>query len=182
MITKRSNLLAVSLLSLGLLAGCGAVPGGSPDSGEAGATGTGQAGVGEDGRALGRHDGSSAYLDGRNPNDPSGRGANGEPEHRVHFDLNSSIIDARASDILAQNARWLGKRNVTVEGHCDERGTREYNLALGQKRADAAKQYLISQGVDGSRIKTVSYGKERPLVNGHNEAAWGQNRRADLVP
>ncbi|MBF0212919.1 MAG: peptidoglycan-associated lipoprotein Pal [Magnetococcales bacterium] len=180
MITKRSHLLAVSLLSLGLLAGCGAVPGDSPDSGQAG----GQAGVGEDGRALGRHDGSSAYLDGRNPNDPSGRGgaAGGDVEHRVYFDLNSSIIDARAADVLAQNARWIGKRSVTVEGHCDERGTREYNLALGQKRADAAKQYLISQGVDGSRIKTVSYGKERPLVNGHNEAAWGKNRRAEIVP
>lgn len=178
MITKRSQFLAVSLLSLGLLAGCGSVPGGA--DGQAGDAGK----AGDDGRALGRHDGSSAYLDGRGgPNDPSGRGgAGGEPEHRVFFDLNSSIIDARASDVLAQNARWLGKRNVTVEGHCDERGTREYNLALGQKRADAAKQYLISQGVDGSRIKTVSYGKERPLVNGHSEDAWSKNRRAELVP
>ncbi|MBF0629230.1 MAG: peptidoglycan-associated lipoprotein Pal [Magnetococcales bacterium] len=178
MFSKSSHLLAVSLLSLGLLAGCGAVPNESPDSGQAGG-----AGVGEDGRALGRSDGSSAFLDGRNPNDPSGRGgAGGEPEHRVYFDLNSSIIDAQASNVLAQNARWLGKRNVTVEGHCDERGTREYNLALGQKRADAAKQYLVSQGVDASRIKTVSYGKERPLVNGHNESAWSKNRRAELVP
>ncbi|MBF0614558.1 MAG: peptidoglycan-associated lipoprotein Pal [Magnetococcales bacterium] len=179
MFTKSTHLLAVSLLSLGLLAGCGTVPGDSPESGQAGA------GAGEDGRALGRSDGSSAYLNraGGGANDPSGRGgAGGELEHRVYFDLNSAIIDARAADVLAQNARWLGKRNVTVEGHCDERGTREYNLALGQKRADAAKQYLISQGIDASRIKTVSYGKERPLVNGHNEAAWGKNRRAELVP
>ncbi|MBF0339918.1 MAG: peptidoglycan-associated lipoprotein Pal [Magnetococcales bacterium] len=176
MITKRSHLLAVSLLSLGLLAGCGSVPGSQDAAGQGD-----QAKAGDDGRALGRTDGSSSYLDGRNnPNDPSGR-MNGEPEHRVYFDLNSSLIGSQAADVLSQNARWLAKRNVTIEGHCDERGTREYNLALGQKRADAAKQYLISQGVDGSRIKTVSYGKERPLVNGHNESAWGKNRRAELV-
>ncbi|MBF0294928.1 MAG: peptidoglycan-associated lipoprotein Pal [Magnetococcales bacterium] len=107
---------------------------------------------------------------------------NGEPEHRIYFALNSDEISSTSAAVLTHNARWLGKRNVTVEGHCDERGTREYNLALGQKRADAVKQFLISQGVEPSRIRTVSYGKERPLVNGHGEAAWSKNRRADLVP
>ncbi|MBF0181608.1 MAG: peptidoglycan-associated lipoprotein Pal [Magnetococcales bacterium] len=106
----------------------------------------------------------------------------GEPEHRIYFALNSDEITPNSASVLTHNARWLGKRNVTIEGHCDERGTREYNLALGQKRADSVKQFLISQGVEPSRIRTVSYGKERPLVNGHSEAAWNKNRRADLVP
>ena len=70
---------------------------------------------------------------------------------------------------------------VSVEGHCDERGTRDYNLALGERRANAAKDYLISLGVSASRIKTVSYGKERPVALGHSENAWSQNRRAVTV-
>lgn len=179
MITKRFHLLAVSLISLGLLSGCGAVPSESPDSGAAAAGG--QEGVGADGRPLGRHDGSSSSLDGRNMKDGSGRAA-GEPEHRVYFDLNSAMISPQAAEVLSQNAQWLGKRSVTIEGHCDERGTREFNLALGQKRADSAKQFLTSQGMDPSKIKTVSYGKERPLVNGHNDAAWDKNRRAEIIP
>ena len=70
---------------------------------------------------------------------------------------------------------------MRVEGHCDERGTVEYNLALGQKRADAAKAYLVNLGVDGKFIETVSYGKERPVDPGHNEAAWAKNRRAHFL-
>jgi peptidoglycan-associated lipoprotein len=70
---------------------------------------------------------------------------------------------------------------ITIEGHCDERGTREYNLALGERRANAAKDYLISLGVNPGRVKTISYGKERPVAMGSNEAAWAQNRRAVTV-
>lgn len=179
MIKKHYRFLSVILISFGLLSGCGPVPEGGPDSAEAAAGGQANTGSADDGRALGRNDTSSSALDARKQNDMR---AGAEPEHRVYFEYNSSLITGQASEVLAQNARWIGKRNLTVEGHCDERGTREYNLALGQKRADAAKQYLISQGMDASRIKTVSYGKERPLVNGHSESAWGKNRRAEIIP
>jgi peptidoglycan-associated lipoprotein len=70
---------------------------------------------------------------------------------------------------------------ITIEGHCDERGTKAYNLALGEKRANAAKDYLVAMGVNASRISTVSYGKERPFDSGHSEAAWAKNRRAHFV-
>jgi len=71
--------------------------------------------------------------------------------------------------------------SITIEGHCDERGTVEYNLALGEKRSGAARDYLVNAGVEASRIQTVSYGKERPFAEGHDETAWAQNRRAHFV-
>jgi peptidoglycan-associated lipoprotein len=70
---------------------------------------------------------------------------------------------------------------VTIEGHCDERGTDEYNIALGERRANSAKRYLVNLGVDSSRLETVSYGEEKPVDSGHNEAAWKKNRRAHFV-
>jgi peptidoglycan-associated lipoprotein len=103
---------------------------------------------------------------------------------RVFFDTNSSVINAEGQATLQRQADWLNKNtavNVTVEGHCDERGTREYNLALGERRANAAKNYLVSLGVQASRIQTISYGKERPAVVGSDESAWAQNRRAVTV-
>jgi len=98
------------------------------------------------------------------------------------FDQYSLTTDARAT--LDKQAVWLKKYpsvTIALEGHADERGTREYNLALGERRANAAKEYLVSLGVDAARIKTISYGKERPVALGHNEAAWTQNRRAVTV-
>ncbi|MDE3037500.1 MAG: peptidoglycan-associated lipoprotein Pal, partial [Pseudomonadota bacterium] len=89
-----------------------------------------------------------------------------------------------AQKTLQHQAAWLKQYpgvNVTVEGHCDERGTREYNLALGERRAAAAKKYLVSEGIAAARISTISYGKERPAVIGDDEAAWSQNRRAVTV-
>ena len=86
-----------------------------------------------------------------------------------------------AAQTLNRQAEWLKKYTnypVTIEGHCDERGTREYNLALGERRANAARQYLIAQGIPASRIKTISYGKENPDPPGSDEAAWALNRRA----
>jgi len=103
---------------------------------------------------------------------------------RVFFDFDKSDLRPDAIETLNRQASWLGTNGgvtVTIEGHCDERGTREYNLALGERRAAAAKQYLESTGVDGGRMDTVSYGKERPAVLGSNEAAWAQNRRAVMV-
>ncbi|ODT97538.1 MAG: peptidoglycan-associated lipoprotein [Rhodospirillales bacterium SCN 65-16] len=100
---------------------------------------------------------------------------------RVFFDTDMSTINAEGRQTLNRQAEWLkkyGNYQVTIEGHCDERGTREYNLALGERRANAARQYLIAQGVPAARLKTISYGKERPDPVGSDEAAWARNRRA----
>ncbi|MBP8233603.1 MAG: peptidoglycan-associated lipoprotein Pal [Rhizorhabdus sp.] len=102
----------------------------------------------------------------------------------VFFDTDSYDVDAEDQATLSRQAQWLAKypnASVTIEGHCDERGTREYNLALGERRANAAKNYLVSVGVPASRISVISYGKERPLATGSDEAAWAQNRRAVTV-
>ena len=98
---------------------------------------------------------------------------------RVFFGYDSAELDADAQELLQAQAAWLkqyNKSSVIIEGHCDERGTREYNLALGERRAQAVKNYLNGLGVDG--VSTISYGKERPAVVGSNDDAWGQNRRS----
>lgn len=103
---------------------------------------------------------------------------------RVFFDYDSAALTAEAQQTLERQAAWLkqyGSMNVTVEGHCDERGTREYNLALGERRAASVKKYLVGLGIPSSRISTISYGKERPAVIGSDESAWGQNRRGVTV-
>ncbi|MCX5849766.1 MAG: peptidoglycan-associated lipoprotein Pal [Deltaproteobacteria bacterium] len=102
----------------------------------------------------------------------------------INFDFDSSIIRPDARDILKTNADFLSKKRVSViviEGHCDEKGTDEYNMALGQRRAQETKQYLINLGVKESLIRTVSYGEERPLDPASNEEAWAKNRRAHFV-
>ena len=98
---------------------------------------------------------------------------------RVYFDLDQYRLGSDAQEILKRQAAWLAAYpgvNILVAGNCDERGTREYNLALGERRASIVKDYLVSLGVDPARIQTVSYGKERPLAIGATEAAWAQNR------
>lgn len=102
----------------------------------------------------------------------------------IYFDTDRYNVDSQDAAALAQQAQWLSRypnKRATIEGHCDERGTRDYNLALGERRANAAKNYLVSQGVDASRINTVSYGKERPIALGSDEAAYAKNRRAVTV-
>ncbi len=103
---------------------------------------------------------------------------------RVYFAFDSSVLDSEAQRTLERQAGWLrdhGDLNVVIEGHCDERGTREYNLALGERRANAASEYLQSLGISAARISTVSYGKERPAALGSDESAWSQNRRSVTV-
>lgn len=103
---------------------------------------------------------------------------------RVFFGLDSSDINAEAQAILQRQATWLKSNpriSITVEGHCDERGTREYNLALGDRRATSVRKYLISLGIEPNRVSTISYGKERPAVLGSNDAAWAENRRGVSV-
>ncbi len=110
---------------------------------------------------------------------PSGTG------DRVFFAYDSSQLSRDAQRVLRGQASWLrtaGPRELTIEGHADERGTREYNLALAERRASAVRDYLVSQGVPAERLRTVSYGKERPQLAGHDETAWAQNRRAVSVP
>ena len=103
---------------------------------------------------------------------------------RIFFDTDSYTIDDEDRSVLEAQAAWLLRNpnvRVTIEGHCDERGTREYNLALGDRRANAAKNYLAARGVDASRMTVISWGKERPEALGSDEDAWRQNRRAVTV-
>jgi peptidoglycan-associated lipoprotein len=103
---------------------------------------------------------------------------------RVFFDTDKSSIKPEGQQTLQRQAEWLKRYpnvTITIEGHCDERGTREYNLALGDRRATAVSRALVALGVQGNRVKTISYGKERPAVLGSNEAAWAQNRRGVTV-
>ena len=102
----------------------------------------------------------------------------------IFFDTDMFNIDAEDQAALRQQAEYLRQYpniRATVEGHCDERGTREYNIALGERRANAAKNYLVSLGISADRLTTVSYGKERPVALGSNENAWAQNRRAVTI-
>ena len=143
---------------------------------QSGAAGTGQAG------SLGLNQGKWKEL-----------GIYTEPQRRqflqkakhfentdVHFAFDSYVLDAQARQILDQKAQFLKqypKIRVQIEGNCDDRGTTEYNLALGERRANSAYQYLLNSGISASRMTTISYGEERPLVQGDNEAAWAANRR-----
>ncbi|HAO58359.1 MAG TPA: peptidoglycan-associated lipoprotein Pal, partial [Alphaproteobacteria bacterium] len=102
----------------------------------------------------------------------------------VYFSYDSAALDGNSKGTLFRQAAFLNANpalTVTIEGHCDERGTREYNLALGERRAAAARDYLLAQGVDPARIKVISYGKERPAMAGSNEESWAKNRRAATV-
>ena len=102
----------------------------------------------------------------------------------VYFATDSSVLNSDARVVLSAQAGWLKDNpaiNVVIEGHCDERATREYNLALGERRADAVKRFLISSGVSASRVSTISYGKERPVALGSFAEAWAQNRRGVTV-
>ena len=106
------------------------------------------------------------------------------PSDRVFFDTDSYSLDAQSRTTLDAQAAWLTRNaavRVTIEGHADERGTREYNLALGDRRANSARDYLQSRGISAARMQTISWGKERPAVDGHDESAWSQNRRAVTV-
>ena len=102
----------------------------------------------------------------------------------VHFSYDSAVLDDMAQNVLKDKAEWLRNNpesKALIEGHCDERGTVAYNLALGDRRAESAKRFLVSLGIDPSRLSTVSFGEERPIDTGMGEAAWAKNRRAQFV-
>lgn len=154
------------MATLVLVSACGTT---GADEGMGGASGMGTNGMGADGATMGVS----------NPGTQEDLVVN--VGDRVFFGFDRTDLSAEARATLDRQATWLKKYtsvSIALEGHCDERGTREYNLALGDRRANSAKNYLIASGVSASRVTTVSYGKERPAVLGSNEAAWAQNRRA----
>jgi len=102
----------------------------------------------------------------------------------IHFEFDKSTLTPAAQDSLLRKAEWLREHSdatITIEGNCDERGTNEYNLALGDRRAESAKAFLVDLGIDAARISTISYGEERPIDPRHNEEAWAKNRRDHFV-
>ena len=171
--TPKSRLFAMLLVSSALVSACGqkAVNDLPPLP-----TGTADGGAATD---PGANSGAGAVTPGSQEDFVASVSAD-----RIFFDTDRFNIDTEDQITLQSQAQWLSRYpdvTVTVEGHADERGTRDYNLALGERRANAAKTYLTSLGVDPSRIRTVSYGKERPQALGSNEQAWAQNRRAVTV-
>lgn len=102
----------------------------------------------------------------------------------IYFDFDDATLDYQAQGLLKQKAMWLRNNadaNVVIEGHCDERGTNAYNLALGERRAESAKAFLVNLGISGARLTTISYGEEKPVDMGQNEESWAKNRRAGFV-
>jgi peptidoglycan-associated lipoprotein len=172
----RAAALGVAIIALAL-AGCSSQK--KPGQGAAGAGGPGQGGIGEGG--VGPGGGSS--LAGLQKGTLGKNGQQG-PLGDIHFDYNDYTVRPQDSEILRGNADWLQKNannRVQIEGHCDERGSEEYNIALGAKRAQAAKDYLQTLGVAADRMSTISYGKELPLCTEHTEDCWEQNRRDHFV-
>jgi peptidoglycan-associated lipoprotein len=159
------------LAALLLVAACETTPEKSKSAGGAGG-GAGAGGGGSSGTA-------SQILPGPQPGSSEDFVVN--VGDRVFFGFDKYNLEPKARQTLQRQAAWLKRYPsvlIVVQGHCDERGTREYNLALGERRANSAKNYLVALGVNPNRIRTISYGKERPAVAGSNEAAWAQNRRS----
>lgn len=170
--TKKIN--GIIVLALMVTAGCSSKSAVTPDGGNAG---SGSA-------SLPSSSSSSLPL---LPSSPSGYGFDQwqtGPLGDVFFDYDSATLSPEAQEQLRQNGVWMesnARKRALVEGHCDERGTSEYNLALGDRRAASAKEYLVRFGVAPSRLETVSYGEERPFAVGSNEEAWAKNRRAHFI-
>lgn len=162
--------LVVAALALG---GCS-----SKKNGAAGANGANGSQLGENGMGAG---GGSSLAQAQNGT--LGSGAQG-PLSDIHFDYNDSTIRGQDGEILKSNAQWLQSHpnsRVQIEGHCDDRGSEEYNIALGARRAQAAKDYLSTLGIASDRMSTISYGKELPLCSEETEDCWAQNRRDHFV-
>lgn len=173
MVSKRKTTPLVALLVLGFAIGLGGC-GKKTAPGMSGADPTGTPGTGETDRGNG--DGG---IDTGGELDPP------RTLSPVYFDYDAFALRADARRTIEENSNAI-KANpdwsvVTLEGHCDERGTTEYNLSLGQKRADSVKSYLVQLGVPRERLQTISYGEERPFDPGHTEAAWAQNRRVHFT-
>lgn len=186
---SRNGLFALAM-SLGLIAGCSST-GETMEEGQAGAAG---AESGEQSGSTvyggGDEDGisSSAMSEsGRQEAEAAARQAEQQAMRQIttfYFDFDTSEIKPEAREVLIAHAMFLKAnpgQNVRLEGHADERGTKEYNLALGDRRASAVERFLIVNGASRGQIETISYGEEKPAVMGSNESAWAQNRRVELV-
>ena len=106
------------------------------------------------------------------------------PQKDIFFEFDKATLTTDAMEILKNNSQWLRTNTdiaITIEGHCDERGTNEYNLALGERRAESVKTFLVDSGIDQSRLTIISYGEERPFVQGHGQSSWARNRRAHFL-
>jgi peptidoglycan-associated lipoprotein len=189
---KICLLALILILSLGLLAGCAKKPvkvgeGAALPTEQIGETavgpgegmpGTGEVGMGET-EIPGETMGTAAGLGGA-----ISEGRTSDPLHPIYFDFDRFNIRDDMKPVMEENALFLldhPEFRIEIQGNCDERGTNEYNLALGERRAKAAQAYLVNLGMNPDRIDTVSFGEERPLEPGHNEEAWAKNRRDDFV-
>jgi peptidoglycan-associated lipoprotein len=181
--TCYTSLAALCLIAAGCAPATPNKPDASspPGSGSAGSQGSG-IGEGQRGGARESDTGASSLKqlqEGKTPATPAS-----SPLKDIFFDFDRADLRGDARDTLRANADWLKSNpsaRVEIEGHCDERGTNEYNLALGAKRAQAAKDYLVSLGITGERLSTISYGEEIPVCQDHAESCWRQNRRARFV-
>ena len=185
--------ILLSVFLAAFIAACSTTPKGTADSSGSGSAGTSSASIDPAaGDASILEDLINTPLGG--PSTVSGSQEGIEPGSqedlivnvgdRVFFNYDSSELDSDAQELLQDQVAWLKQYSdvsVIIEGHCDERGTREYNLALGEKRAQAVKNYLIGLGISSDRVSTISYGKERPAVVGSNDGAWAQNRRSVTI-
>ncbi len=164
----NKKLVAVGVVLAMALAGCSSNK--NADSGNTAGSGTGSST-------------SGAYDPNAAGNGSGGSDAYAQNGRTVYFGFNESTLASDSQSILDNNIAKLknGSQHIRVEGHADERGTREYNLALGERRANAVLQYLVANGIAKSRLETISYGKERPADPGHDESAWAKNRRVELV-
>jgi len=177
--TKR---LLVLIAAIGLLAACETAPkdgGASSSDGAESSTAASTSSSSSSSSSSDATSGSSSASAAMSPSEELTKIGD-----RVFFDYDSSALSDDAKATLSAQAAFLSANpavKITVEGHCDERGTREYNLALGDRRATAARDYLVAQGVDAARIRTISYGKERPSFIGSNPYAYSKNRRAVSV-
>jgi peptidoglycan-associated lipoprotein len=185
--TRRSRLLIALLVLLGpalLMSACGGKKRGpAVATGSGGSTGseTGTEQPVDSGPDIRSVDPDAAAGRDFAVSDPSGEGG---PLEDIHFEYDQADLTDQARGILERNAQWINAHpaaKVRVEGHCDDRGTVEYNLALGERRAQSTRDYLVSLGVAGDRLATVSYGKERPVDTGMSESAYARNRRAHFA-
>jgi peptidoglycan-associated lipoprotein len=168
-------LLLPLVLAMLVLSGCSST-GGAKDGAEGGA-GSGMSGEGGTSTSAAGDGGSWTGSPLEDPNSPL-------YEKVVYFDFDRSEIRPEYVDTLRAHAEYLvntPSARLVIEGHCDERGSREYNIALGERRANSVKRFLEAEGVSPVQLDTISYGEERPVDPGHNEAAWAKNRRAELV-
>jgi peptidoglycan-associated lipoprotein len=174
-VSMRRMLLVLLLVAAGALSACAGKPSKPATSGEAGMAGAGAEGAG----------GANANAGNANADEEvAGPQAGLLAKRTVYFDFDSSEIKGEGTDIVAAHAKYLAANptaRVRLEGHTDERGSREYNIGLGERRAQSVRRALLLQGAADAQISTVSYGEERPAVAGHDEAAWAKNRRVEFV-